>query len=742
MKLNEFKKVKKVKIDEVDTSSLFGNYGSAALRTGVKSLFGKSTLSTQDQIAKDQFVKSFMSKAAVGLQDAIKSGWVDQGGANQPAATVNPNPNVNTQQGQGATVNPADAIAQKRIAAQKAQAAAIREPGASEGPKYAIDPNKQMAPFSKLPNQAPPNPAQTRQQKQQAAAKVAQQQMGQNPVPTAGKNVSPTPAQNRQQKLATAAQTAQGQMNPVSKLPADQFAKSATNVRQQQQGVATQNAQGQMNPVSKLPADQFAKSASNVRQTQQGQATTAAQGEMLPVNKLPADQFAKSADNVRQQQQTTATQTAQQQMAEPTTKAQPTQQQPGMTQDGKPYWDPATGKGSKYDGVTGETTPEWQKELDKQEAARLEKVEANRIASQAAAAERDAQNAELVRQGVRQNPSNVTNNITQTTSAPDNVKISTADPAEIQSKMQAKIDAMKEKNPKLAAAMQAEIDSQFKQDKPDNTIKMPKPNVKPRNAGKNAFGQMAQNLGGDRVAEGSRFDKLNYLFESIIAEAEQGSIGSPPEIRPTGARHSTATPGVTKKSISQWVVDFFKKFMKGEDITSDPTIMQNVTALAKELEQNYTKDKGKTTIPKLADLAWSATHSPGEKDISQDQPEKTQKTNQTGGQGAAGTGGGGGGTTNIYNVFGQGAGSPQDAQKAKSAYQQIQSLLKGLTPANKQKILASLQKELTKTPPTNNKQVTPNNTVKVPKIKGAKAGLPTADEEAKFQQRIQQAQQK
>jgi hypothetical protein len=328
-----------------------------------------------------------------------------------------------------------------------------------------------------------------------------------------------------------------------------------------------------MNPVSNLPADQFAKSASNVRQQQQGVATQNAQGEMLPVSKLPADQFNKSATNVRQRKQ-----------------------------------------------------------------------------------------------------SNTTKSV---------------------------------KKPK------------------DNTITMPKRNVKPRNAGKNAFGQMAQNLG--KVAEGSRFDKLNYIFESILAEAEQGD---------------TQTSGVAKKSISQWVVDFFKKFMKGEDITSDPTIMQNVTALSKELEQNYTKDKGKTTIPKLADLAWSATHAPGEKDISQDQPEKTEKTNKTGGQGAAGTGGGGGGTTNIYNVFGQGAGSPQDAQKAKSAYQQIQSLLKGLTPANKQKILTSLQKELTKTPPTNNKQVTPNNTVKMSKIKGAKAGLPTADEEAKFQQRIQQAQQK
>jgi catalase len=38
--------------------------------------------------------------------------------------------------------------------------------------------------------------------------------------------------------------------------------------------------------------------------------------------------------------------------------------------------------------------------------------------------------------------------------------------------------------------------------------------------------------------------------------------------------------------------------------------------------------------------------------------------------------------------------SQDSAQQAKSAYQQIQGLLKGMTPENKQKILASLQKEL------------------------------------------------
>jgi hypothetical protein len=621
VKLNEFKKAK---LNELDLSSFLGDYGSAAVRSGLGSLGGKNVLSSTDQMAKDDFIKKFNSRAASGLQSAIDGGLVDPNAAGQGMSTTQ----------QGVQTNPVNAISQKRIGAQKQ----AQQRADAEG-----------MPFSKLPTQATQDPAQVRLQKQQAAAKMAQQQMGQTPTPVAGRNVSPTPAQNRQEKLAAATQSAQGQMNPVSKLPADQFAKSATNVRQQQQGVATQNAQGQMNPVSKLPADQFNK----------------------------------SADNVRQQQQTTATQTAQQQMAEPTTKAPSTLD--------KPY-DPATGKGRKYDGVTGEATPEWQKELDKQEAARLEKVEANRIASQADAAERDARNAELVRQGVRQNPSNVTNNITQTSTAPDNVKISTADPAEIQSKMQAKIDAMKEKNPKLAAAMQAEIDDQFKQDKPDNTVQMSKRNVNPRNAGKNAFGQMAQNLG--KVAEGSRFDKLNYIFESILAEQDPAQ-------------------GSTKQTISQYITNFFKQFMKGINI-SDPSVTTQVASLAKELEQNYAKDKGKTTLPKLANLGWSVSHAQAEENPQQAtttpaQPEKTEKINKTGGQGAAGTAGGGGGsgTTNIYNVFGQGAGSPQDAQKAKSAYQQIQSLLKGLTPANKQKILASLQKELANSPA---KKTTPTTT--------------------------------
>lgn len=652
MKLTEFKKPKQV--NEIDARSLFGDYGAAALKTGLGSLAGKNVLSTTDQMAKDDYITKFTSRALSGLQSAINSGLVDVNAAGQTTAPTAQATNQPQAQ-QGAQTTPANAIAQKRIDAQKL----AQQRADAEG-----------QPFSKLPNQAAPNPAQIRQQKQQAAAKVAQQQMGQNPATVAGRNVSPTPAQNRQQKLATAAQSAQQQMAPVSKLPANQFAKSAANVRQQQQGQAATTAQGQMNPVSKLPADQFAKSASNVRKAQQGQAATAAQGQMTPkvagptpktpeqirqakqlaatqaaqgqmnpASKLPADQFNKSADNVRQQQQTTATQTAQQQMAAPK------------------QVDPRFPNG-KYDVVTGEPTPEWQKELDKQEAAREVEYQANRAASQAAAAERDAQNAELVRQGMRQNPSNVTNNITQTSTTPDNVKITNGDPAEIQAKMQAKIDAMKEKNPKLAAAMQAEIDDQFKQDKPDNTIQMPNRSGKPRNTGKKAFNQMAQDLG--KVAESSRFDKLNYIFESIIAEQDPAQ-------------------GATKQTISQYITNFFKQFMKNVDI-SDPTVMTNVASLAKELEQNYAKDKGKTTLPKLANLAYSVSHAQQLKEPQAAQTTQPAQPTQ--------------GTTAPQSSTPQA--TQASTQQAKMTAAQITKLMQGLSTRQKQSILQSLQAELGK----------------------------------------------
>jgi hypothetical protein len=237
----------------------------------------------------------------------------------------------------------------------------------------------------------------------------------------------------------------------------------------------------------------------------------------------------------------------------------------------------------------------------------------------------------------------------------------TTDPAEVKAAMKAKIDAMKEKNPKLAAQMAAMgMDDEFN-DKLNNATKTKKNNK--TNAGNQAFGQMAQNL--SKVNEGSKFDKLNYLFETILAEQdpEQGS---------------------TKQSISQYITNFFKQFMKGVNI-SDPTVTTQVATLAKELEQTYSKDKGNSTLPKLADLAWSVSHAEAGQEPQQssttnkdpnapDQPKTKPAALASGGQ--------------------QTPLQPAAPKKALTPGRQIGVLLNKLTSTQKKQLLASLEKEL------------------------------------------------
>jgi hypothetical protein len=166
---------------------------------------------------------------------------------------------------------------------------------------------------------------------------------------------------------------------------------------------------------------------------------------------------------------------------------------------------------------------------------------------------------------------------------------------------------------------------------------------------------MAQDLG--KVAEGNRFDKLNYIFESILAEQDPAQ-------------------GATKQTISQYITNFFKQFMKNVDI-SDPTVMTNVASLAKELEQNYAKDKGKTTLPKLANLAYSVSHAQQLKD-----PQQAQATQ----------------TTPATNTLQ--SSTPQatqaSTQQAKMTAAQITKLMQGLSTRQKQAVLKSLQDELGK----------------------------------------------
>ena len=671
MKLNEFKKAK---LNELDLSSFLGDYGSAAVRSGLGSLGGKNVLSSTDQMAKDDFIKKFNSRALSGLQSAIGSGLVDPAASgktsganigtnfgNNPAKkpVTNPVTNPTTQVNPKAGKNVSPTPAQNRGAANTAGANA----------------------FGQMANQltAKKSPEQIRQEKQAAATGVAQQQMANNgPFSKLPANQAAVQAGNiRQQKQTGATQTAQQQMannGPFSKLPANQAAVQAGNVRQHKQGQAATTAQGQMTPKVAGPTP---KTPEQIRQAKQLAATQAAQGQMNPMNKLPADQFNKSADNVRQQQQTAATQTAQQQMAAPQS-----------YQSSDPRY-----PNGKYDGVTGQATPEYQKELDKQEAARLEKQKVSSAANKADGDERDAAMTRLNQRVAQQNMPNVT----QTTTSP-NASVVTTDPAEVKAAMQAKIDAMKEKNPKLAAQMaQMGMDDEFNDKldaKPDNTVQMPKRNKKPKG----------------KAAESTRFDKLNYIFETILAEATMGQA-----LSPGGKVVGQANQQQSKQSISQYITNFFKQFMKGVNI-SDPTVTTQLASLAKELEQNYANDKGKSAIPKLADLAWSVSHAEG----GQEPQQSTTTPAQTGANPSSASAAA---TTNTTPQAAQAS-----TQQAKMTAAQITKLMQGLSTRQKQSVLKGLQTQLSKAPPTNKKQVTS------PKRIGF---LP--EEEAKLQQRIQQA---
>ena len=297
MKLNEFKKPK---LNEIDLSSFIGDYGSAGLRTGLGSLMGNNVLSTKDQMVKDQFIKNFTSRAYSGLKSGISSGLID------PNASGNPTASGNTT---GKTkINPpvanskAGANAFSQMANQLTTAKPVTTPVTNPVTAPVAGANKK-------------SPEQIRQEKQAAAAGIAQDQMANNgPFSKLPANQASIQAGNmaknvRQQKQATATQTAQDQMSQngqFSKLPTDQFNKTATNTRQQKQGVATQNAQDQMSPMSKLPTDQFDKTATSTRQKKQAGATQTAQDQMSPMSKLPTDQFNKSAANVRQKKQADA----------------------------------------------------------------------------------------------------------------------------------------------------------------------------------------------------------------------------------------------------------------------------------------------------------------------------------------------------------------------------------------------------------------------------------------------------
>ena len=312
-------------------------------------------------------------------------------------------------------------------------------------------------------------------------------------------------------------------------------------------------------------------------------------------NAAPAFVSPQTPAQIRQQKQATATQAARAGMtAKPVTKpavwrsgrnpsapATTTQQapvqKPGMTQDGRPQWDPATGKGAKYDGVTGEATPAYQAELDKQKAAGEEQSKARLASTQSAQ---------------------------QATASPTATTASTPSTATGASAEQAALDKMKQKNPKLAGMMaQAGMDADGN-DKmsPQQTaalkdrLKAGSGSTSGQSGFNNYVGGSGERMTGvdksrapifKKIQREGIYSKLNNIFEGILNVNE-----------------------ATGQSISQYIQGLFLEYLHGVKVPmNDPTTVNKFKTLADEVQATYAKDNGKNALTKLADLGWALSHS-------------------------------------------------------------------------------------------------------------------------------------
>jgi len=88
--------------------------------------------------------------------------------------------------------------------------------------------------------------------------------------------------------------------------------------------------------------------------------------------------------------------------------------------------------------------------------------------------------------------------------------------------------------------------------------------------------------------ENTTFDILNKIFEGILNVNEAAG-----------------------QSISQYIQGLFMQYLHGVKVTmNDPATVSKFKTLADEVQATYAKDNGKNALTKLADLGWALSHSP------------------------------------------------------------------------------------------------------------------------------------
>jgi len=171
VKLNEFKKSHQ--INELDASSILGDYGAAAVKNAAKSLSGGNNIGVANQMAKDSFIKNFVRQAGETLRTGVESGLIsapNPDAEKAPETSASTNPAATKPVGQAAPTTP-ETPEQKRIRLQKTAGQAA---------------DKQAMPVSKLPaNQPQVQAANIRQQKLATATQAAQANMKTSVAPAA-----------------------------------------------------------------------------------------------------------------------------------------------------------------------------------------------------------------------------------------------------------------------------------------------------------------------------------------------------------------------------------------------------------------------------------------------------------------------------------------------------------------------------------------------------------------------------
>jgi hypothetical protein len=163
-------------------------------------------------------------------------------------------------------------------------------------------------------------------------------------------------------------------------------------------------------------------------------------------------------------------------------------------------------------------------------------------------------------------------------------------------------------------------------------------------------------------SESSTYDKLNSIFESIINEDPWGSIvnqlgggttstapvgtaptpssstGGTVTQTPTGQVH-TANPNnpnqptAGAETISQFLTKWVKQYMAGTSL-GDANSVKHITSLIKNVEDTYSKDKGKAALTKLANDLYAVSYAQDTPPQQSNQPTP-QPTQQPAGSPAA-----------------------------------------------------------------------------------------------------------